>query len=440
MCSTGSAVVEQVLAGAGGVNEEILALVDLAGRVEAALVERVGAFDAAEGWKADGAYSFATWLAARADVTRTDGGRLGRLARMLRTMPVTERALDDGKLSVAKARLLAGVINERTRARFDEHESFLVDHIQGLDLDQAKVVLAHWKGMADTDGPEPGDPTRNRASLTTGLDGRWHLDADFDPASGAIIQAVLAAITDRMHQDGRFNDLGPDNTAARRAADGFVEMAMRASGRNPDQPAVHPDIVVVVPHRWLLRKDPDPLAEAPELLGVGPLDGRDVLRLALFGTISTMTVDDHGRPLDLGRKQRLASSDQRIALWYRDRECVVPGCHRPASWCAAHHLRFWCHGGPTDLDNLGLTCDHHHHLIHDQRWSIARNPGGAWQLTRPDGTRVAPPRYPGNQPPPSRAGPQPATGGASATVDGGSTRDVGVAGIVLGGGPPGVGG
>ncbi len=116
MCSTATAAVEAVLAEAFGANGEILALVDLADRVRAALVERVGAFDAAEGWALDGEYSFACWLGARTDFIRAESRQLGRLARTLRTMPATEAAVHDGTLSVAKARLLAGVINERPRS------------------------------------------------------------------------------------------------------------------------------------------------------------------------------------------------------------------------------------------------------------------------------------------------------------------------------------
>ncbi len=82
-------------------------------------------------------------------------------------------------------------------------------------------------------------------------------------------------------------------------------MAHRASGCNPDQPAVHPDIVIVVPHP---HSDPNPdshpgdNAEDPELVGYGPLAWEDVLRFAPLSTFSTLTVDDHGRPLRLSRK------------------------------------------------------------------------------------------------------------------------------------------
>jgi len=398
MCSRGAETLDQLLAGSGGHDEEVLALVDLRDRVEAALVERVGAFDASEGWAADGAYSFACWLRARSDVSRAESLQLGRFARTLRSMPATEAAVADGKLSVVKARLLAGVINDRTRERFDEQETFLVEQIQGLDVDGTAVALRYWKRLADRDGPDPGDLTRNRASMTIGLDDRWHLDADLDPVSGALVNAVLQAIVDRMHQEGRFNDLGDRATASRRKADALVEMARRSTGADPEQAGVHPDVVVVVPLGRLLEDDPDPLAPPPELVGTGPIDLDDVYRLALLGTVSTLVTDANGRPLNLGRKQRLATGDQWIALRLRDGGCVIPGCDRPAEWCQAHHLAWWDRdGGPTDLANLCLVCTAHHHLIHDHHWALVPQADGTWHLNRPDGTTVDQPRYPGHR-------------------------------------------
>ncbi len=392
--------VEGVLATAGGAAEEILALVDLADRVKAALVERVGAFDASEGWAADGDFSFACWLRARADVSRAESLQLGRFARTLRTMPLTERAVGEGKVSAAKARLLAGVINERTAEQFAKQEGFLVDQVQGLSVDDARVALDYWKRLADTDGPDPSDPTRNWARVSLGYDGRWNVEADLDPAGGAVLKAVLDAIVERMHQDGRFNDLAPgESTAGRRHAEGLLEMANRASGCNPDQPAVHPDVVVVVPADALMSGEPDPF-DPPVVAGAGPVSLADVLRLALLGTVSVMTVDGLGRPLHLGRRQRLASGDQWIALTLRDRGCVTPGCDRPAAWCQAHHLAWWDRDkGTTDLSNLALVCSRHHHLIHDDGWTLEPLADGTWQLTRPDGTTVEPPRYPGHGPP-----------------------------------------
>ncbi len=390
MCSTVDATLDGVLGGLGGRDEEILALVGLIDRAQAALVERVGVFDAAEEYAADGAFSFACWLRARADVSRAESLQLERFARRLRTMPATHAAVHAGKLPVTKARLLAGVINERTIDRFHEQETFLLDQVQGLSVDHAKVALDHWKRWADTDGPDPSDPDRNRAALTLDYNGRWHLDADLDPVNGALLKATLQAIQDRMHQDGRFADLtGVTNTASRRLAEALIELA------NPDRATVHPDVIVTIPADTIHTGEENPF-DPPTIIDAGPITYHEAIRLAFHGTVSLLTIDDQGRPLNLGRKVRLATTDQWIAgaIWHRG--CVMPGCDRPASWCHAHHQKYWSDGGPTDLANLPFVCTRHHHLIHDQHWKIHRLDNGTWQFQRPDGTVVEAVRYPGH--------------------------------------------
>ncbi len=63
-----------------------------------------------------------------------------------------------------------------------------------------------------------------------------------------------------------------------------------------------------------------------------------------------------GRPLFLGRSQRLASADQRIVLHAIDGGCTVPGCDQPAYNCEVHHLIEWSTRGTTDIDRLTLAC------------------------------------------------------------------------------------
>ncbi|NIL86609.1 hypothetical protein RhoFasGS6_04015 [Rhodococcus fascians] len=90
--------------------------------------------------------------------------------------------------------------------------------------------------------------------------------------------------------------------------------------------------------------------------------------------LTPVIVDHHGVPLALGRTTRLASDDQRIALTIRDTCCVM--CGRPAQWCQAHHIRFWEHGGPTDIDNLALVCGECHRLVHHGDWQLIMGDDG----------------------------------------------------------------
>ena len=97
-----------------------------------------------------------------------------------------------------------------------------------------------------------------------------------------------------------------------------------------------------------------------------------VERLACTNGIMSISFDDHGRPLDVGRDQRLFTRRQRIALDCRDGGCRWGDCERPASWCEAHHITPWHHGGRTDVADGIQLCKHHHLLLHDHGWHIER--------------------------------------------------------------------
>ncbi len=81
-----------------------------------------------------------------------------------------------------------------------------------------------------------------------------------------------------------------------------------------------------------------------------------------------------GRPLFLGRSQRLASADQRIVLHAIDAGCTMPGCDQPAYHCDVHHLIEWTPDGTTDIDRLTLLCqtDHQQAGPSDEQWQARR--------------------------------------------------------------------
>jgi hypothetical protein len=88
-----------------------------------------------------------------------------------------------------------------------------------------------------------------------------------------------------------------------------------------------------------------------------------VKRLLYDCSVVLVAEDENGKPLDVGRKQRIVSTPLRRALHARDRGCTFPGCHR-RRYREGHHLKHWLDGGETVQANMTLRCTHHHGQLH----------------------------------------------------------------------------
>jgi hypothetical protein len=129
-----------------------------------------------------------------------------------------------------------------------------------------------------------------------------------------------------------------------------------------------------------------PSGEAPgHLLGTSVrLSPAQARRMACRAGIIPAVLDGAGRVLDLGRRSRLASTAQILALRiHQAGRCAVEHCDRPAHVCEAHHWRQpWAHGGRTDLADLTLICGRHHALAHTSGMQLHRRPDGRFQIIR----------------------------------------------------------
>jgi hypothetical protein len=97
-----------------------------------------------------------------------------------------------------------------------------------------------------------------------------------------------------------------------------------------------------------------------------------------------LVAEGESGPIGVGRTRRTIPPWLMRLLRRRDHTCVFPGCGR-RRWLDGHHIRHWAEGGPTDLENLLLTCRHHHKLVHELGWTIRRHPDGTATFIRPNG-------------------------------------------------------
>jgi hypothetical protein len=173
-----------------------------------------------------------------------------------------------------------------------------------------------------------------------------------------------------------------------------------------------------VPERWAdalvaicsanLAKDPDPdratVVVHVQADGAEVEDGPAIFpetadRLACDARVQLVVEDPAGNALHVGPVTRTPPAWMVRQLRHRDRGCRFPGCGTRA-FTHAHHIRWWHHGGRTELSNLVLVCSFHHRLVHEHGWAMERQADGVLHWFHPDGTRYRAGPSLGTRPPP----------------------------------------
>ncbi|WP_395656511.1 HNH endonuclease signature motif containing protein [Nocardioides sp.] len=98
-------------------------------------------------------------------------------------------------------------------------------------------------------------------------------------------------------------------------------------------------------------------------------------RLACEAGIIPVVLGGDSQPLDVGRRRRLYSEAQRVAMFVRDRGCRAEGCDRTTG-LHAHHKKRWADGGNTDLAAGVSLCPWHHARAHDTHYQTTYQPNG----------------------------------------------------------------
>ena len=112
-----------------------------------------------------------------------------------------------------------------------------------------------------------------------------------------------------------------------------------------------------------------------EVIGVGPVPRSILETLTPDTELAAMIFDRAGRPLWLGRNQRIGNAAQRLAVAVRDGGCFE--CGAPMHRCELHHMREWHRDrGRTDIDNLVAVCRGHHRWLETENLVVVRTAHG----------------------------------------------------------------
>lgn len=124
-----------------------------------------------------------------------------------------------------------------------------------------------------------------------------------------------------------------------------------------------------------------------ELDGFGPVTA-EIARKTVMENIDgewVFRVTDNGQTVATGTMARRPTEAQRRRIRADYPTCVFPGCRQPAHQCDLDHRRPRAQGGPTENDNLGPLCRHHHMVRHHQPWLLPRKSNGDHHWTSPLG-------------------------------------------------------
>ncbi|UMB68269.1 13E12 repeat family protein [Mycobacterium paraterrae] len=253
-------------------------------------------------------------------------------------------------------------------------ERTLVEHAAEVD---AGIVVKLGQRIADylnPDGLFSDEDRARRRGLRLGPqgpDGMSRLSGLLDPEARAYFEAVEAAVRPGRHQP---DDASRDTRSAGQRCHDALKLGLKtaiASGGLGVHRG-HPVTVVVTTtlaeldqaaHAAVDASLPMP---APARTGGGSrLPMRDLIRMAADAIHYLAVFDNHTeRPLYLGRQKRIATHDQRLICYARDRGCTRPNCLEAGYRCEVHHADDdWAHGGRTDADALYFLCGSDHGMV-----------------------------------------------------------------------------
>ncbi len=347
---------------------------ELAAHIAAATcrwLELIAELDRRGGHEAWGFHSCGAWVAWRCSIDPRSAREHVRVARALEDLPLVRERFSHGELSYSKVRAL-------TRIATPEIEAELVEMARFATAAQLDRLVRGYRRAVSLESAEVAHRDRFLA-CEWDEDGSLCIRGRLAPEDGALILKAIGvgrdAIGEREASPKRVND-----------ADALMEIAEGAlAGNALPRPAGERRQVIV-------HADADALAGAEDAAGCRIDDGPAICaetarRLACDASVVSIL---HGKKgvLDIGRKARAIPASIRRALDSRSEGyCQFPGCQN-RRWVDAHHIVHWARGGQTKIDNLVLLCSHHHRLVHEGGFGVARAADGSLVFRRLDGKPV----------------------------------------------------
>jgi hypothetical protein len=360
--------------------EDLSRLRRIIDRIELEFATVAGAFADTEEEEWQGCLSPVHWLRVECGMTSAAAASAIAIGSHAHVLAESVAAVEDGKLGFAHLALMAGTAKafheSPTATAFDEQP--LLHQAVSHELSRFRTDCAHARHAHDAEAfqaEQRKDVEYRTLEVRTGEGGSVFIKGFLDAVGGATVCTALDSLARRAGRDD-------DRSRERRYADALVELAGHALDESvlPRVGGQRPHLQVTTSLETLVGSAGAP---AGMLERAGPIATTTVQRLACDASVTRVLLGPDSAVVDVGRARRLPSGPTRRALHARQGGCEWPGCDRPASWTAAHHIKHWAHGGPTDLSNLVLLCHRHHWKVHEGGWQLVRGDDGQIRSVAP---------------------------------------------------------
>jgi uncharacterized protein DUF222/HNH endonuclease len=407
------------------------------GRLDAAQALLLAMFNRGNGAAADGATDTAAWLAANTKTSGRDASRSVKRAKVIEVLPELGDALAAGEISAAHvdeiaaivpvkllpkaARLVAAAKSSTPEELARKAQQLVIDNdgdggakraarlkarqrVRFFDLESGmRAMFGEWAPEITADIERAVDtvanelwraehPNRNPSPLEEKSLKYRRADAVSEIARRVIARAEAAADETADAAGPSADDANVDDATASQGpvAESAAVKAPITSKRVTAKPSKQgPSLALAVLLDFQTLTGVLAANGICELFDGTPISPDTVRRLACDAALIPMVLGSRGEVLNQGRRIYLPTVAQRHAVAVRDRHCAFPGCRRPAKWTDVHHIVAFkpgaASGGKTDLDNLLLLCDKHHHMVHEVHWRL-NGTALDFDVFRPDGT------------------------------------------------------
>lgn len=350
---------------------------------QAAFVLSLAEFNRRELWRGFGATSAIAWLCRRLNIARSTAYSYFQTSLTVSRFPLICDAFLEGKLSYSQVQLLCRYLTE------DNEYELLVLALSRTVRELELILAGHPDNEADK---KAGKKKESWLELWIDNDGDYRIEGRLSPSQGAKLSAgikmgELASLTDlaelppeRLDDDEELGTLLEETEAASASRFGpttrsnvlsgffgMVNLARTAKHSAQRAPGAQVHVVLTEDGHSFMPLNP----KAPS---------QSLVNLVNDAQVRGYLLDSKGVMLHMGRKRRLASQSQELALlvsWLF--KCATPSCPH-TRFLEFHHITGWAEGGLTDVGDMIPLCSACHSMVTEGLIKIKEDPTDASRL------------------------------------------------------------